>query len=229
MRLRWILMMGLSSLVACSSGDSSGADRPSAGLDSGAVDAAAADADALDAAFARDAPLEPDAGAIPDVGTSSDAGVLADSGVPPDSGAFPDAAELPDVGTSSDAGARADTGPWDGGAACDYIDVMVAIVSCPGGYEYVREFVDTNQNPACAGFSMLFGNRYPTTLDAIHGEGCSDTCVYRASMSVSFIDPCGHRNGYIVFAAPSCPDLYEFAEGLFPSRAAWEEALHCGG
>ena len=42
-------------------------------------------------------------------------------------------------------------------------------------------------------------------------------------------DPCGHRNGYIVYTAPSCADLYEFAEGLFPSRAAWEETLHCGG
>ena len=181
-----------------------------------------------DAGSVADAGFVVDAGVVADAGVAEDAGAVADTGVLEDAG-FPDDSGLADAGLAADAAPAVDAGPWDGGAGCDFLDLQVCIVQCPSGFEYLREFSDVNMTAGCAPFSMLLGNRYATTPAAIQGEGCSSQCLYKASTSVSFVDHCNHRNGYIIFRAAGCPDLYEFSNGLFPSREAWEAATHCGG
>lgn len=215
--------------VACEKG---GAVLDSGGVasDTGLVFDSGAAADsgfATDSAAAADSGAPTDLGVPTDVGFAEDAGAAADAGVA-DTG-LPEDSGLVDAGPAADAAPAVDAGPWDGGAACDFLDLQVCIVQCPSGFEYLREFSDVNMTAGCAPFSMLLGNRYATTPAAIQGEGCSSQCLYKASTSVSFIDHCNHRNGYIIFRAAGCPDLYEFSNGLFPSREAWEAATHCGG
>ena len=169
---------------------------------------------------------------------AADASFLADTG----------AAEA-DAGTSADGGeaeadAAVDAGPPDGGAAedggepaadagastCRYDLGEMHIVLCGGAPTYLSELVDFADR-SCPPRYVLGGTTYGSLSDALTGEGCSDQCLYRAAMSVSFIDHCGRRNGYIVFRAPdpgACPDVYEFFNGLFPSVEAWERDTPCG-
>lgn len=207
---------------ACSEDPAEDAAVSDLGVDAGPSDTGASDrgVDAATDSGVRDAdPGDVGAEDVTDLGVDAAA---------PDGGA--DDAGAQDA-TPSDA--TVDGGPGDaaadGGQPCDYLDLNLNIVLCPGGYEYLRGFEDLNQNPACAPYWELRGNSYATSQAAIAGEGCGATCVYQASTSVSLIDPCGRRNGYIIYTASGCPDLYEFAEGLFPSVEAWEAQLNCGG
>ncbi len=178
-----------------------GASEDAGGLDSGAEDAAV-----MDAQTSPDA--QPDSGAQPDAGPI-------DSGEPPE-----DAGPLGDAGP--DAGPRPDAG------ACNYIDLSVCIVDC-GTYTYARQFVDTLG--VCPDYYRLNGNDYPDINAAITGEACNSACIFKAFQSVSFIDHCGRRNGYIIYRArdTKCGELYEFSSGLFPSVADWQAATPCPG
>lgn len=184
--------------------------------DTGPTDAAEAptDSGASQDAGAADASV-PDTGAPPDSGS-------ADTGVP-DVG-IAEAGTTPDAG-EADAGAPADAGAVDGGV-CNYIDLNVCVVDC-GAYEYAHQFVDTLGG--CPDYYRLRGNDYPDINAALAGESCNTTCIYKAFQSVSFIDHCGRRNGYIVFTAPDagCADLYEFSSGLYGSVADWQAATPC--
>ena len=187
---------------------------------------------------ARDARATPEAGPVGDTGsdagrdldaelfdheTSSDLGSFSDAGsddvMPADLGPSVDAGEIHDLGAdaSSDAG-------------CDYLDLDLIIVKCASAYAYARRWVDLNSQ--CADYYELTGHSGPSLSGVIEDAMCDPSCEYRARMSVSFIDPCGRRNGYIVYGTADdelCPPLYEFAEGLFPSREAWEKVINCGG
>ena len=106
---------------------------------------------------------------------------------------------------------------------------QLSVIALPSsGTTHVREHPPMS-NDTHAAATMELGNDYPDIQAAIAGEGCSPTCVYKPFQSVSFIDHCNRRNGYIVYRAqdPSCADLYEFSNGLFPSVAAWEQATPC--
>lgn len=202
--------------------------------------------------------LDPDDGpgdlglALPDGGGSDAATVVGadadlavgDASVPADTGApGPDADFTGDLGPVSDATPRdaeldageapdaagADAEPA-GDAGCDYIDLDAFIVKCSSGFRYAYRFVDTNQS--CAEYFQLGAFSGSTLLEVIEAAECDPSCQYAPATSVSFIDPCDRRNGYIVFRAADdeqCPPVYEFAEGLFSSVEAWEQALNCGG
>lgn len=188
-------------------GDLGPTDR---GVDQGFPDSALADADPADVA---------DTGADGGPDATPDAAVL--------DAAAPDADNL-DAGL--DAGP--DAGPDAGDAGplpCDYLDLQINLVQCPGGFQYLRGFEDLNGNPNCPPYWELGGNQYSSSAAAVSGQGCNSACIYQASTSVSLIDPCGRRNGYIIFTANGCPDIYEFADGIFPSVEAWEAQLNCGG
>lgn len=121
--------------------------------------------------------------------------------------------------------------PYDGGATCDFLDLDLLIARCGNGYGYLRRWSDVNMAPACLPYWTLLGGTYTSSSAAITGAGCSDACHYRAGISVSFVDHCGRRNGYIVFTDPdpaACPDVYEFSTGLFPSQEAWARDTPCG-
>lgn len=190
--------------------------------DSGAarLDAAAqqAEAGARDATAADAAPA--DSGApVPDSGASTDA--TADSGLSADAMSLPDAMSGP-----ADASA-----PYDGGSACEFLDLDIFIVRCGNRPSYLRGFREVNMQAGCLPYWTLEGGTFTSSTAAVAGASCSPTCLYRASTSVSFIDHCGRRNGYIVFVDDrdpvACPDLYEFSSGLFPSREAWENDTPC--
>jgi hypothetical protein len=168
-------------------------------VDAGAEDAMSTDAAAEDATFADAA--SPDA--TPADAEPGDA-ALADAEV--------------DAGTP-------DAGPGDAGS-CDYLDLDICILDC-GTLQYGRGFQDLQGQ--CPDFFRLQGNDYPDVAAAIAGEGCSAACIWKASVSVSFIDHCGRRNGYIIFRAlgDGCSDLYEFSNGLFRSVADWQAVTPC--
>ncbi|MBK6690159.1 MAG: hypothetical protein IPG45_37185 [Deltaproteobacteria bacterium] len=176
------------------------------GVDQGFPDSSFADAEPADAA---------DAGADGGPDATPDAG-------PADA----DAPDADDLDAGPDAGPDAgDAGPLP----CDYLDLQINLVQCPGGFQYLRGFEDLNGNPNCPPYWELGGNQYSTAPAAVSGQGCNSACIYQASTSVSLIDPCGRRNGYIIFTANGCPDIYEFSDGIFPSVEAWEAQLNCGG
>lgn len=206
--------------------------------------------DGLSDAAARDAATPSDAGELADAGAAdadpTDAGPpdlgphdsgIADAGIEDaadaDGGALdadgPDAAapDAADVGP-------ADAGPTDTGASdatasdaggCDYVNFSECVVDCNGTFTYAREFRDTNGR--CPPFVRLNGTDYPDVRAAIAAESCSGACLYKAFQSVSFIDHCNRRNGYIVYTAANCPDLFEFSNGFFTSVADWEMATPC--
>jgi hypothetical protein len=206
-------------LAACS--DDVGPDLALDALGRDGADAGK-DAEFADASLDAGADLgsERDASApVEDLGGGLEAGPS--DGEPTDRGDPLDAGELADA--SEDRDLSADAG-------CDYLDLDIIIVKCAGGYEYARGFADLNGQ--CPGYYELRGNTAPTLSGVIQDAMCDPTCEYRARTSVSFIDPCGRRNGYIIYGTPDdelCPPQYEFAEGLFPSREAWEKVLNCGG
>lgn len=184
--------------------------------DTGPRDSGAQDARPEDMGFA-------DTG-VPDLGTedsgAEDSGVE-DSGVedsgPPDTG--PADTGPPDTGVI-DAG-RPDAGQ------CDYLELTVCIVECAGANVYARALTD--RNAVCPDIVRLLGNDYSDIRAAVTGEGCNSTCIYKPFQSVSFIDHCRRRNGYIVYRAndSSCQDLFEFSSGLFDSVADWQLATPC--
>lgn len=208
-------------LGACSDGDD-GLDSGPAdlGLDAGPADLGPTDR-GVDQGFPDSAIADADPADVADVG--ADGGVdAAPDAADPD--ASPADADLLDAGP--DAGPDAgDAGPLP----CDYLDLQINLVQCPGGFQYLRGFEDLNANPNCPPYWELGGNQYSSAAAAVSGQGCNSACIYQASTSVSLIDPCGRRNGYIIFTANGCPDIYEFADGIFPSVEAWEAQLNCGG
>ncbi len=181
--------------------------------DSGALDVGNQDAepgmDALSVDFGT-----PDSGAA-DMGFA-DAMTLPDMG-PPDLGTID--MGPPDLGTP-------DQGLPDSGA-CNYILLDAVIVDCGGTYRYARVLRD--QNSICPDVVELNGQRYPDIRSAIGGEGCNSSCIYQAGTSVSFIDHCGRRNGYIIYRASgmNCPELFEFSNGLYLSVSDWEANTPC--
>lgn len=196
-------------VLACTDEPRPPAARPS---DARPVDAAPADGGGdLDAARRED-------GA---------AGARADSGGEGEDAAARDARAAEDAGTP-DAGV-ADAGRRDVGA-CAHVVLEERIVACPAGYRYARRMGVQPARRACPEYVTLQGARYASVRAAIQGEGCRADCVWRPFRSVSFIDHCGRRNGYIVFRAGDpevCPDLYELSSGIFESLEAWEAATPC--
>lgn len=187
---------------------------------------------------AADTGVWPDATAA-DSGTAEDTGVAEDGGdldsgakdaAPMDAGTRPDAqadaGDEPDAGPIDSGDVPQDAGPTPDAGACNYIDLSVCIVEC-GAYTYARQFVDTLG--VCPDYYRLNGNDYPDISAAIAGESCNAACVFKAFQSVSFIDHCGRRNGYIIYRArdTTCGELYEFSSGLFSSVADWEAATPC--
>jgi hypothetical protein len=118
--------------------------------------------------------------------------------------------------------------PLDATPSCLYTAIDDRLVVCPGGYRYVSLFRDPGA-VGCPDYWEVDGQRAATMADAITAAGCGATCLYAATQSVSFIDHCGRRNGYIVFTAPSCPDVYEFSSGYYRSVDDWERETSCGG
>lgn len=190
-------------------------DSGSARLDAAAqqAEAGARDAAAPDAASA-DAEAPADTGATPDA--------TADSGVAEDAMSGPADAMSGPVDASA---------PYDGGGACEFLDLDIFIVRCGNRPSYLRGFREVNMQAGCLPYWTLEGGTFTSSTAAVAGASCSPTCLYRAGTSVSFIDHCGRRNGYIVFVDDrdpvACPDLYEFSTGLFPSREAWENDTPC--
>lgn len=190
-------------------------DSGSARLDAAAqqAEAGARDAAAPDAASA-DAEAPADTGAAPDA--------TADSGVAEDAMSGPADAMSGPVDASA---------PYDGGSACEFLDLDIFIVRCGNRPSYLRGFREVNMQAGCLPYWTLEGGTFTSSTAAVAGASCSPTCLYRAGTSVSFIDHCGRRNGYIVFVDDrdpvACPDLYEFSTGLFPSREAWENDTPC--
>ncbi len=145
-------------------------------------------------------------------------------------------AQVVDVGFTDadpDAGfedATADAGVLDASdpdaGSCNYLSVDDSLVSCAGNYVYASYLQD--QNGRCPNVWRLLGNDYPDVASAIAGEGCLN-CEWRPFQSVSFIDHCGRRNGYIIFrsADPMCPDRYEFSNGYYDSVEQWERDTPC--
>jgi hypothetical protein len=185
---------------------------------------------AVDATTPRDTGTSAqDAAANPDA-ASPDAAPLADAATP-DTGVIDTDAGEADAGTAGDAGSAlcaSDAGTFmrtDGGVACSYLDDPV-IVSCAPRFEYARVWTDTSNPAACPPYTTFRSNTYADPVEATCAQGCNPSCIYRASMSVSFLF-CGRRSGYIVYRADNCADVYEFAEGLYPSVEAHAEANPC--
>lgn len=208
---------------------------------------ASADAQLRDAASPTDTgeAVDTDANLVDDASTAQDASAdasdadlgsadadgedaSADAGLPPDLGP-------PDTGAPMDSGPPADSGaPFDGGASdagiCPETLLDSVIVDCSGAYAYARIFGTRPMQAGCPDFVRLLGTRYPDISSALTGENCNTNCIWQAFQSVSFIDHCNRRNGYIVFrtrSSGSCPDLYEFSNGIFLSVAAWTMATPC--
>lgn len=216
-------LLGLLGLAACSEpepglGDAGRADsgpgdsgRPAdLGFDLGSEDAGYEDAGHADAG-SEDAGGE-DAG-MPDQGE-------ADQGVN-------------DVGLA-DSGAL-DTGPLDQGTSdagptCNDVLLDSVIVECSGSYAYARIFGVRPRVRGCDDSVLLLGSRYPDVPTAITSLGCGTDCIWQASMSVSYVDHCNRRNGYIVFTASDptkCPSLYEFSSGIYASVMDYEADTPC--
>lgn len=191
-------------------------DTGSARLDATAQQAEAGARDATP----QDAVVTDGDAPAPDSGASADASA--------DSGVHADAMSLPADAMSGPVDASA---PYDGGSACEFLDLDIFIVRCGNRPSYLRGFREVNMQAGCLPFWTLEGGTFTSSTAAVAGASCSPTCLYRASTSVSFIDHCGRRNGYIVFVDDrdpvACPDLYEFSSGLFPSREAWENDTPC--
>ncbi|MCK6550277.1 hypothetical protein L6R52_30860 [Myxococcota bacterium] len=213
------LLLSLVVITSCSDAAQSGP------ADGGvvALDAEARDATSSDATEPRDGGLTLDTGAValdatPPDGDVDDVGAL-DTGVEPtDTGVEP-----ADTGVEPGDGSTLDATP-----NCLYTAVDDRLVVCPGGYRYVSLFRDPGAI-GCPDYWEVDGRRAMTMADAITAASCSAACLYQATQSVSFIDHCGRRNGYIVFTAPSCPDVYEFSNGYYRSVAEWQSETSCGG
>ena len=115
--------------------------------------------------------------------------------------------------------------PPDGAAPCAYLDDP-RILHCADAYEYARVWTDVGDPVACPPFVLFRGLRYADLHAAAAAQGCDPMCLYRPGISVSYLH-CGSRNGYIVYQATACPDVYEFAEGLYLSVEAHEAAHPC--
>lgn len=116
-------------------------------------------------------------------------------------------------------------------SACMYFDFDVSYVRCGefNMYSLLRKLEDRDLGPeACPVYYTLKGKEYPTAAAALAAEQCDASCQYTASMSVTFLH-CERRNGYIKFTADGCPDIYEFAEGVYPSVELWRMANPCPG
>jgi hypothetical protein len=116
-------------------------------------------------------------------------------------------------------------------SACMYIDFDVSYVRCGefNMYSLLRKLEDRDLGAvACPVYYTLKGKEYPTAAAALAAEQCDASCQYTATMSVTFLH-CERRNGYIKFTADGCPDIYEFAEGVYPSVELWRMANPCPG
>ena len=198
--------------------------------DPGRLDAAAGDAATVDAA-------RPDAAALdaggPDA-TSADAEARDGSGLDAEAAdaeaADAEAADAEATDAEATDAEVTDAGSPDAGSpdagTCDYLDLDICVLDC-GGLVYGRGFRDLQG--MCPDFFRLRGHDYPDVAAALVGESCNTACIWKAAISVSFIDHCGRRNGYIVFEAPGegCADLYEFSSGLYMSVADWQAVTPC--
>lgn len=148
-----------------------------------------------------------------------------------------DAVEDADASEDADTGAEIDSGgdvipdvSDDTGAACSYLDLGIWIVECEGGYRYLREWTEFGGAPpeSCPTYYTLGPDRFDDAESALASGGCDPDCLAAATTSVSYLR-CGRRSGYIIYRSdsPECPELYEFAEGIYESFEAYEEAHPC--
>jgi hypothetical protein len=131
-----------------------------------------------------------------------------------------------DPDTSEPAGDAALPPDADGG--CSPVEIDNALVRCDGSFRMVSFFQDTVDRSACADFVQVAGSpdRWPDVDAAVAALNCEAECRWVMAMSVSLVR-CGRRTGYIEFRSETCGSVFEFAEGLYPSVEAWEEANPC--
>jgi hypothetical protein len=222
------LLLTLSAFGLAACGDDASPPPPDAGSpDAGAVDAGGSDAGDLDAGPADAGDL--DAGATDggdlDAGPADDAGDL-DAGATDggDLDAGPTDAGSPDAGDRPDLGDRCDEVPAPG-STCAHLDDPY-IVRCGDRYRYVRQWTDATSD-ACRPFATdPDGKRYADLAAAAACAGCDETCILRASTSVTLLR-CGRRTGYIEFTADGCESVIETPDGIFRDVDAWNEAVPC--
>lgn len=134
-----------------------------------------------------------------------------------------------DPDTSTDADATLDV-LSDVGGECSYLDLSIWIVSCDGGYRYLREWTafEGGTVEECPPYYTLGPDRYGDLDAALASDRCDRDCLARAAMSVSYLR-CGRRSGYIIYRSdgPECPELYEFPEGIYESFEEYDAAHPC--
>lgn len=148
------------------------------------------------------------------------------------SSAFASSSSSVSAATSELRASSSEMGSASSGAdpSCNYIDLDIFIVGCAqsdggSGFEYMRRWVDTERS-SCTPYFTLDGSQYATQEAALDGEMCNAACIWRAATSVSYLH-CGVRNGYIIFRADGCDDVYEFDDGLYDSAEAYERNHPC--
>lgn len=114
---------------------------------------------------------------------------------------------------------------------CMYLDYDVYYVKCGqlDMHKLLRKMEDRDLGEQlCPVYYTLNGMEYATAEQAIRANQCDGACQYVATMSVSLLH-CERRTGYIKWTADSCPDIYEFSEGVYYSVEQWRMANPCPG
>jgi hypothetical protein len=114
---------------------------------------------------------------------------------------------------------------------CMYLDYDVYYVKCGPleMHKLLRKMEDRDLGEQlCPVYYTLNGMEYATAQQAISANQCNGACQYVATMSVSLLH-CERRTGYIKWTADSCPDIYEFPEGVYYSVEQWRMANPCPG
>lgn len=115
--------------------------------------------------------------------------------------------------------------------SCMYLDLDVYYVKCGQleMHKLLRKMEDRDLGEQlCPVYYTLNGMEYATAEQAISANQCEGACQYVATMSVSLLH-CERRTGYIKWTADSCPDIYEFPEGVYYSVEQWRMANPCPG
>jgi len=173
-----------------------------------------------------------------DSGTS-DSNIVSDSGGPDSAGSD---SSLSDSGGPDSTGSDSSTpGASDAGKdaspadtsdavadACGYVDVNDVVVKCGDKYTMLGYFDVVPSSATCPPYWAFAGKSgYATKEEAIAAAGCSASCIYQFSTSVTRLY-CSKKTGYEVLkAGKGCADLYRFAEGYFDSVAAHDAAFPC--
>lgn len=164
---------------------------------------------------------------------NSDSSAISDSkirdGIGPDSFAEDSSITPPDFGNPpSDGAVLVDIGTDLGidALACSYMELDREVVLCAGAYKMIKRLVSNSGTcPPC--WTMDAGATcFNDSVAAATAAGCDITCVWTFFQAVTFVH-CGHKNGYEMLTAPSCDDLYLFADGYYPSFEAWAAEHPC--